>query len=1107
MRYLLTALILALSLPAFGATQTRTSAFAYDASTGLLIQEVIEPDNAALRLQTDYLYDNFGNKVSVTVSGADIVTRTSTTTYDTRGQFPVSSANALGHTETRVFDARFGTVTSLTGPNALTTTWQYDGFGRKVLETRADTTSTTVAYNATDANCSSVAYAYAVTTTSTGAPNSGACYDLLNREIRSYAQGFDSTIVYKDTQYNSLGQVAQVSRPYYAGAAHASTSYTYDSIGRIIEADERDATSTIISVTKTEYDGLTTRFYDANNHKTIRLKNSQGQLIQVTDAKLFNTYYSYDPFGNLTQTTDAKNNLTTLAYDIRGRKISMSDPDMGTWSYQYNVLGELIKQTDAKLQVTTLTYDKLGRMLSRSEPDLASAWTYDTAAKGIGKPAKASSTNGYARTYAYDTLGRISSVVSAIDATYTVSTTYDSVGRVATYTYPTGFAVKNVYNAQGYLAEVRSNASNALYWKANSKDAEGHLLNQTLGNALTTSQIFDPNTGRLQNILTGTSGAVQSLAYTFDTVGNLLARTDNTQSLIEGFTYDELNRLLAYSKNAATAQTYTYDEIGNLASKSDMGAYAYNTNGVRPHAVANVTGPTATLNYTYDANGNLLTGAGRTVTWNSFNMPYQVTQGSSTLTYVYDPDHVRLREIGPNGTTIYLNPRLDMGGHFEKVINTNGVTEYKHYIYAGSIPVAVSTARSNGVNDTRFFHTDHLGSIAVVTNETGAVVARFSYDPFGNRTTVSGDATVTHHGFTGHELMEEVGLINMNGRIYDPALARFMSADPNIQAPGNGQNFNRYSYVFNNPLSYTDPTGYWSLIGSLQSAWKSVWNSTVGRTAVIIAVAYFTGNWAASSYENYAANTLLNGGTPWAIGGSISTTSGIIGGTAGGFSAGFVGSNGDLQTGIKGGISGGVFGGINGYYGDTWNAERVAVNSAASGTLARANGGTFREGVLNALRSALAVQGFNYASDATNALKFKSCDLGNSVCVRNRWGELLTDGWRNKECVGECWGENWLTSAGMGKEGAGLYDPVTNTEGHYYSENGSLGRFINQVSKVHDFFNSVGYNGNTGAWISRGEVYDSLFQVYSFAGMGPAALLTGYATVVSENPMLLRNSR
>ena len=153
MRYLLTSLILALSFPAWGASQTRTSSFAYDANTGLLIQEVVEPDTTAYRVQTDYTYDAYGNKLSVTISGADITTRTTTTTYDANGQFPIKTTNALNQSDTGTYDARFGTPTSLTGPNGLTTTWSYDGLGRKVNETRADGTQTNVAFNLCDSTC------------------------------------------------------------------------------------------------------------------------------------------------------------------------------------------------------------------------------------------------------------------------------------------------------------------------------------------------------------------------------------------------------------------------------------------------------------------------------------------------------------------------------------------------------------------------------------------------------------------------------------------------------------------------------------------------------------------------------------------------------------------------------------------------------------------------------------------------------------------------------------------------------------------------------------------------------------------------------------------
>src|SRR5215471_12124048 len=122
---------------------TRTSSFAYDAASGLLTQEVVEPNQTAFRLETDYTYDAFGNKLTVQVSGADIVTRTESVAYDANGQFKSSATNALNQSETWTsYDARFGAPVSHTGPNGLTTTWTYDNFGRKVLEVRADGTQT-----------------------------------------------------------------------------------------------------------------------------------------------------------------------------------------------------------------------------------------------------------------------------------------------------------------------------------------------------------------------------------------------------------------------------------------------------------------------------------------------------------------------------------------------------------------------------------------------------------------------------------------------------------------------------------------------------------------------------------------------------------------------------------------------------------------------------------------------------------------------------------------------------------------------------------------------------------------------------------------------------
>jgi RHS repeat-associated protein len=123
---------------------------------------------------------------------------------------------------------------------------------------------------------------------------------------------------------------------------------------------------------------------------------------------------------------------------------------------------------------------------------------------------------------------------------------------------------------------------------------------------------------------------------------------------------------------------------------------------------------------------------------------------------------------------------------------------------------------SGGSTETMYYiHNDYLGSITAITDEDGNLVESLSYDPWGRRrnaddwTDYNVTSTLFDRGYTGHEHLDQFGLINMNGRVYDPFLARFLSPDPFVQAPGYSQNYNRYSYAWNNPLKYTDPSGYY----------------------------------------------------------------------------------------------------------------------------------------------------------------------------------------------------------------------------------------------------------------------------------------------------------
>jgi RHS repeat-associated protein len=152
---------------------------------------------------------------------------------------------------------------------------------------------------------------------------------------------------------------------------------------------------------------------------------------------------------------------------------------------------------------------------------------------------------------------------------------------------------------------------------------------------------------------------------------------------------------------------------------------------------------------------------------------------------------------------------------------------------------AIETYKS-GSKTTAYLFTDHLGSVDVITDNNGQVLQNMSFSAWGERRlptdwnamtisqTRSYISDYTTKGFTGHEMLDAFGIINMGGRIYDAALGRVLQADPFVQEPTNSQSFNRYTYVFNNPLSYTDPSGFITL------------RQVIG-IAVGIALAYFLG--------------------------------------------------------------------------------------------------------------------------------------------------------------------------------------------------------------------------------------------------------------------------
>lgn len=788
--------------------------------TRLVQREIREDRDASLTFTVDYTRDSFGNVVGSATSGTGFETRTTLTGYDAQGRFPISNTNALGHVSTSAYDPRFGAVTSVTDPNNLTTTWVIDSFGRKTGETRPDGTQTAWVYEIFTSGYAmnpNLAYRIGATTSGSTQPTF-AYFDTLDRDVLTVRRNFADTdwVDVKNIWYDALGKPV---RSYLAYEQTATikpfVASVFDNLGRLSTQTAPDeAVTTYTYAVPSSASPMTTTITNARGYQTKYVRSVRDELLQVIDANNKTTSYQYNALGKVGKITDALGNQTTMSYNKYGMLTSKIDPDLGTWTYAYDRLLQLTSQTDAKGQVTNLSYDKLGRKVQRTEPSMTATWIWDTASKGIGRVATTSNGTGVTRSYLYDGVGRPSIQTTTVDGiAYSLTTGYDVAGRPDTLTYPTGFSVKNVYNAVGHLAEVRNAATNALFWKTVAASPAG-VTDEDYGNGTGVVRAFDPNTQRIAQIGTVRDSdgvTLQNFTYGYDSVGNLTARAETTQNVSETYTYDGLNRLATVA--LGRAQTYAYSDIGNITFKTGLGAYAYPATG-KVHAVSAVGG----VSYSYDPNGNLLSAGSKTLTWKSFNMPATAQVGTSSYTWSYDADQARVKYVTPSDTTIYVGsgPQLFL----EKVIQA-GVTEQRHHIYVNGRAVAQYTQRSAGASDTRYFYRDHLGSTTLILDETGIVAERLSYDAQGKRrfpngsddngNTLSGVAT--DRGFTGHEHLDVLGFIHMNGRLYDPRIGRFLSADPYIQDTSNPQNLNRYSYVFNNPLIYTDPSGYWSILG------------------------------------------------------------------------------------------------------------------------------------------------------------------------------------------------------------------------------------------------------------------------------------------------------
>ncbi|WP_309386029.1 SpvB/TcaC N-terminal domain-containing protein [Cerasicoccus frondis] len=701
---------------------------------------------------------------------------------------------------------------------------------------------------------------------------------------------------------------------------------TTDNAGVTLQ-QEYDAHENLVKTILPNSAGAILMAYDQRGHKT-----------SMTDLNMGAWHYVTNAFGELIEQYDNAGNAVVFAYDEIGRVISRADYSGVTVSAGDGVDGDYA--TGSLEETATWTYDAGVMALGK----LVSVETRDDNAVVL-----------YRSEVDYDLLGRAEETRERIgDEWFATSTTYDAYSRPLALTYPgETLTVYNVYDSKGYLQEVRrDDAVGELYWQADAYDHLGNFTQFTLGNDVVTRLGFEQDTGFLTSMQTGASATkadIQNFEFDYTKVGYLTRRTDLNRKLQETISYDALNRMehvdLTHELGEAGEMTFqsttTYDSLGNLTGKAGViGTMQYGEatiGGVATNAGINALTSSDDYAWFYDSNGSLLkktdvndpTSVVQSYTWTTFNQVKSITRaGTGVTTFDYGADRQRVRQylyrsVDNTDETIYVG-----GGLYEVITEWRDSVETvkkRHYISTpvGAVAVFVEEDSENdGVVDSEtleYLHYDHQGSLSAITASVIALdgngdaqnVRHNSYDAWGRQRDVetwgydfdaqtqTGSyawlAQQEHDysiGYTGHENLDEFEIVHMNGRLYDAQVGRFISADPFIQFPSNLQSFNRYSYVLNNPLSYTDPSGYFldGIFDAIGDFFSSVgnWVSENWRTVVGIAVAVVV--FYAAPYALTAAGATL---------GTAQTS--FVGTVAGGIAAGGV------NDGVRGAIMGGAF--------------------------------------------------------------------------------------------------------------------------------------------------------------------------------------------------------
>ncbi|NMR25099.1 hypothetical protein HH219_05985 [Pseudoalteromonas sp. NEC-BIFX-2020_015] len=843
---------------------TQTTSFSYYENTGAKETEIIEPnsDDKSLYLQKHYKYDNVGNVAQETLcsfGSKSLCHRTDTPPdtnnnlsnfirimkyeYDANQRYLLSTNNgvfninqyqtynSLGQAQ-EIYDNY--SSASQTGKKQ---TLRYDAFGQLYYtyqNSGASSTITKYKCDSSRSDCPNNA-SYLIEISHTDKPKEITYYDFSGNQIRVISQLLDGSWTNTDTIYDNRGRAFKMSAPYKTGQNIPGWTITQmDVFDRKVKVNNSHGLITQFDYQQGSISQETTGTYygevTADMSRTrSEVRNGFAEIIETIDPDNNSTTYHYNALNLIAKVTSVDNHDTVIEYDTLGRRTRLLDVDKGDIRYGVNALGEEITKTLPDNTVKSDYRNSAGQIVKttykKSAQVITNRFNYD------GALLKSEVSQNTSKTFFYDSFNRLEKTAYQLDGKIWESQIfYDDVGRVFREMDISGYGRGLQYQyAYGHFNRLFEVATGKAYYRASKMDAHQNVVKASVAKNIDIEKSYEAITGRLKS-LHAAHGLIQNETYGYDQLGNLRHRTNYhgaTETLTETFRYDDLNRLTEVYFNGINTQSIRYYENGNIKQKTNVGnnsLYGYGTkvSGCSTTPGAHAVSSVGNRRYCYDVKGNqvkeyqgsLLT---RDIEYSLFDKAVRIWSKNGESAFNYDATNSRYKRVdkesGKTTTTYYV------GGQ-EIIFHSDNTSEIKRYIK----DIAIHSIKSTGTEELLYTFKDHLGSGNIITDERGNIKAKMSFDAFGKRrnaltwasyqapyTQLSDLAQlreITQKGFTGHVQVDHANVIHMGGRIYDPELGRFMQADPIIQDVRDAQSINRYSYVFNNPLSYTDPTGY-----------------------------------------------------------------------------------------------------------------------------------------------------------------------------------------------------------------------------------------------------------------------------------------------------------